>query len=142
MGAEVRLPFELAGSLRGRAQDDIGDLPRQSRDPETRRIENLDLSDARRGRALELVDRPAGLVGDALAVDQHVFGRLAKAPLGVVGRTDGEARHLREHVVGGLGREAGEIGGHVDPLGGGGPRGRRRRLRQRCRGNESDSGQQ
>ena len=35
-------------------------------------------------RALELVDRAARFVGDALAVDQHVLGRLAEAALELV----------------------------------------------------------
>ena len=64
----------------------------------------------------ELVDRAAGFVRDALAVDQHVLRSLAEsAVLGVDG-VDRETRDLRQHVVRRLGREAGEVGGRVDPL--------------------------
>ncbi len=66
--------------------------------------------DVARGDLLELIDGAAGLVGNAFAVDQHILGRLAESAVGRVDRVDGEARNLAEHVEGGFGREAGEIG--------------------------------
>ena len=53
------------------------------------------------------------LAREALAVDQHVAGRLAEAaPLGVA-VVDREAGHLVQHVERVARREAGEVGGRV-----------------------------
>ena len=48
------------------------------------------------------------------------FSDACPSPRSVARGADGEARHLDQHVVGGLGRESREVGRRVDPLAGGG----------------------
>ena len=136
MGAHCRTPFKLTGRFCSLLEDDVRHLARKPGDAQARGIDDLDPVDVGRRSPLQLIDRAARLVGDALAVDQNVFRRLAKSAL-LVRRADREARHLRQHVVGGLGRKPREIGRGVDPLlpadGSGLWRGRDRRIARGCR---------
>jgi hypothetical protein len=111
--AHGRVPAEIAPPLAVAPDDHVGDLPGQARNAERRRFLDLDSLDIGGGNLLQLRDRASGLVGRALAVDQHILGSLAQAA-GVVCGTDGEPRHLRQHVIRRGRREAGEVGGRID----------------------------
>src|SRR3569623_894009 len=100
MRASVRSILELARRFFRLLEDDARHLAGKAGDAETRRLDDLDPLDVARRGALELVDRPARLVGDALAVDQDILGRLAEAARARVHALDRESRHLDEHVVG------------------------------------------
>ncbi len=73
MGANVRSPFELAGGFLLRLDDDVGDLARKAGDAEAGGVDDLDPLNVSGADLLQLVDRSARLVGDSLAVDQHIF---------------------------------------------------------------------
>ena len=113
MGSELGPPFELAAAFCAGLDDDVGDLARQAGDAEARSVGDLDPLDVGGRHLLQLVDRAARFVGDALSVDQHILRRLAKPAL-LVGRLDGEAGDVDQHVIGGGWREAGEVGGRED----------------------------
>jgi hypothetical protein len=129
MRAEVGPPFELPAAALRLRHDHVRHLPRQAGNAERRGVDDLDPLDARRGNPPQLVDRTAGLVGDALAVDQYVL-RCLPEPALLVRLADREARHLDQHVVGSRRREPGEVGRGIDLLARA-VRGRRRLARHR-----------
>ncbi len=115
MRAPVRIIFELTGCLLNLFKNDVRDLPGEAGDPEACGVDDLDPVDVARRSPLQLVDRAAGLVGDALTIDQHVFRSLAQSAFHVRA-VDCEAGNLDEHVVRGFGSEPGEVSRGIDPL--------------------------
>ena len=111
--------------------DDVGDLAGQAGNVQGGGVDDLDPGDVGGADPPELGEDVGRFAREALAVDQHVAGRLAEAaPLGVA-FDDREARHLVQHVQRVARREAGEIGGRVGARAlrrGGFGRDRRRRV--------------
>ena len=77
MSSKIGVPFELAAALFLGFQHNIGDLARKPGDAEGRGIDDFDPLDARSGSTPKFVDCAARFVGDALAIEQHILGRLA-----------------------------------------------------------------
>jgi len=106
--SRVRAIIELPRAVLSLIEDDVRDLAGQSRDPEARGIFDFDPHDVRSRRPLELV-HGARLVVDPLAVDEDIFGCLAKSANARVHGAARESWNLDQHVVRRFGRETGEV---------------------------------
>src|SRR3546814_16903134 len=97
MRSEVRMPGNCPLNAFS-TMDDIGEIPRWSRNVERRAVDDLDPFDIAAGNARQLGIHFFGLVRRPLAVEQHIASRLPQPPQ-FLAVADLAPRHLRQNVL-------------------------------------------